>query len=104
MKGSAHITDNEITSAARLVQSVSSGAAVVNDRIRSAKGRMEKGGAGSAFATGGITSAIAHITEQTNVRKKYLYVEPVAPQMVQWVRLEDVLTYTITSNTNWNIQ
>lgn len=104
MKGSAHITNNETAGDARLVQAVSGSAVVVSDRIRSAKGRMEKGVVGSAFAHGGITSASGYSTEQTNVRKKYLYVEPVEPQLVQWVRLEDVLTYTITSNTNWNIQ
>lgn len=49
----------------------------------------------------GIASA-ASLTEATGLRK-YLRVSPVEPQEIVWVRMEDVIEYTIESNADWKI-
>lgn len=48
------------------------------------------------------TGTRASVVEGTGLRK-HLRVTPEDAQVVTWVRMEDVVTYTVESNTNWKI-
>lgn len=50
----------------------------------------------------GIGTAAARATDLTGLRK-FLRVWPQEPQEVTWVRFGDEVTYTVESNTEWNI-
>lgn len=50
----------------------------------------------------GMIGTAARQTSRTGIRR-FIRVMPAEPQTVMWVVPGDVVTYTIESNTNWNI-